>query len=203
MTRQIRFFILLTLFFSATSCNTSKYISSSHFSYLEGQASKTLQSIPSKGDSLLPRSVNHGTKKWRYVPYKDWTSGFWPGVLWYLYEATGKDAWKVQADKYTRLLTPLSQMPAIDHDLGFMVFNSFGNGYRLTKDPEYKQIILRTADTLATLFNPKVGTILSWPRPVPNMEWPQHNTIMDNMINLELLFWAARNGGIKGCTILQ
>ena len=41
-----------------------------------------------------------------------------------------------------------------------------GNGYRLTKNPAYKQVILDTADTLATLFNPIVGTILSWPREV-------------------------------------
>jgi unsaturated chondroitin disaccharide hydrolase len=68
---------------------------------------------------------------------------------------------------------------------------------RLTGNPEYKKILLATADTLATLCNPKVGTILSWPRSVPNMEWPQHNTIMDNMINLELLFWASKNGGSK------
>ena len=98
---------------------------------------------------------------------------------------------------YSRYLTPLSVSPALDHDLGFQVFNSFGNGYRLTGNPEYKEIILKTADTLATLFNPNVGTILSWPRDVPNMEWPQHNTIMDNMINLELLFWASKNGGDK------
>src|SRR5690606_3179045 len=94
-------------------------------------------------------------------------------------------------------LTPLSKELAMDHDLGFQVFNSFGNGYRLTHDSSYKSIILATADTLATLFNPKVGTILSWPRPVPHMQWPQHNTIIDNMINLELLFWASKHEGGK------
>jgi unsaturated chondroitin disaccharide hydrolase len=113
-----------------------------------------------------------------------------------LYEATGEEKWKSEANKFTTLLTPLSQQPAYDHDLGFQVFNSFGNGYRLTQDSAYKQVILRTADTLATLFNPKVGTILSWPRMVKQMNWP-HNTIIDNMINLELLFWASKNGGSK------
>ena len=76
----------------------------------------------------------------------------------------------------------------------FWFFCSYGNGYRLTKNPAYKQVILDTADSLATLFNPVVGTILSWPREVEPRNWP-HNTIMDNMINLEMLFWAAKNGG--------
>ena len=186
---------ILSLIIVLAGCGSAKLINNKHFNYLENQASITLQTIPSSGDSILPRNVNNGRKTWRYVPYQDWTSGFWPGTLWYLYEATKSEKWKLEADRFSRVLTPLSMMPAIDHDLGFMIFNSFGNGYRLTGNPEYKSIILRTADTLATLFNPNVGTILSWPRPVPNMEWPQHNTIMDNMINLELLFWASKNGG--------
>jgi len=197
MVFRIKALILLSCALGLSACSTKKYLSDKQFNYLENQASKTLQTIPTKGDSVIPRNVNKGSNKWRYVPYKDWTSGFWPGTLWYLFEASKQDKWKVEADKFSRLLTPLSQMPAIDHDLGFMIYNSFGNGYRLTQNPEYKQIILRTADTLATLFNPKVGTILSWPRSVPNMEWPQHNTIMDNMINLEMLFWASKNGGSK------
>lgn len=164
--------------------------------YCATQASQTLSMIPNEGN-LIPRNVAPGSKTWRFVEYQDWTSGFWPGILWYLFEATGDERWKTEADKFSRYLTPLSRQKAIDHDLGFQVFNSLGNGYRLTQNPEYKEIILRTADTLATLYNPKVGTILSWPRPVPNMEWPQHNTIMDNMINLELLFWASKNGGNK------
>lgn len=163
--------------------------------YCVKQSSDALQLIPNGGQ--IPRNIASDSKQWKFVDYTDWTSGFWGGELWYLYESTGDTKWESAADKFTRYLTPLSVTPALDHDLGFQVFNSFGNGYRLTKNPEYKQIILKTADTLATLFNPKVGTILSWPRAVPNMEWPQHNTIMDNMINLELLFWASKNGGDK------
>lgn len=163
--------------------------------YCVQQTSKTLNEIPDNG--LIPRNIAPNNPEWRMVDYTDWTSGFWPGELWYLFEATADSKWKKAADKYTQYLKPLSVSSATDHDLGFQVFNSYGNGYRLTKDPEYKAVLLKTADTLATLFNPKVGTILSWPRDVPNMEWPQHNTIMDNMINLELLFWASKNGGSK------
>lgn len=164
--------------------------------YCAAQANKTLKDIPSTQPDI-PRNIIPGTANWRYVEYKDWCSGFWPGTLWYLYEGTHQAKFKAAADKFSKELTPLSREPAFDHDLGFQVFNSFGNGYRLTKNPAYKKIILAAADTLATLFNPKVGTILSWPRAVPNMEWPQHNTIIDNMINLELLFWASKNGGSK------
>ncbi|MCL5128462.1 glycoside hydrolase family 88 protein [Algibacter sp. L4_22] len=163
--------------------------------YCVGQASSALKLVPAEGD--IPRNIAPGSKEWRYVDYKDWTSGFWPGELWYLYEFNNEKTWEQTADKFTEYLKPLSVTPALDHDLGFQVFNSYGNGYRLTKNPEYKDVILKTADTLATLFNPNVGTILSWPRDVPNMEWPQHNTIMDNMINLELLFWASKNGDNK------
>ncbi len=85
-------------------------------------------------------------------------------------------------------------VPVDNHDLGFMFYCSFGNGYRLTQDTAYHNILLTAADSLATLFNPKVGTILSWPSMREKMNWP-HNTIIDNMINLELLFWASKNGG--------
>jgi unsaturated chondroitin disaccharide hydrolase len=169
-----------------TSLNVNKQLE-----YCAIQASKTLQVIPD--DGTLPRVVLNGSKEWKFVSYKDWTSGFWPGKLWYLYEATGDKKWEREADKFSRFLAPLSVSKANDHDLGFQVFNSFGNGYRLTKNKEYKDIILKTADTLATLFNPKAGTILSWPQ----NKYDGHNTIIDNMMNLELLFWASKNGGNK------
>ncbi|SDT36148.1 unsaturated chondroitin disaccharide hydrolase [Mucilaginibacter mallensis] len=162
--------------------------------YCAVQAEKTLAAAPADTLNNLPRSINHDKTSWHYVNYNDWCSGFWPGILWNLYEATHDEKWKIAADKYTRELAPLAVHSGFDHDLGFMVFNSFGNGYRLTKDPAYKAVILKSADSLATLFNPKVGTILSWPSQVKKMGWP-HNTIIDNMINLELLFWASKNGG--------
>lgn len=161
--------------------------------YCARQAEKTLKTIPVAGNNI-PRNIDNGKTSWRYINYHDWCSGFWPGILWDLYDATHDNKWKAEADRFTRELTPLSQQSGFDHDLGFMMFNSFGNGFRLTQNPEYKRVILKSADSLATLFNPKVGTILSWPIQVKKMGWP-HNTIIDNMINLELLFWASKNGG--------
>jgi unsaturated chondroitin disaccharide hydrolase len=165
--------------------------------YCVTQANKTLKTLPADS-AQIPRSIANGKTDWRFVSYRDWTCGFWPGILWYTYDYTHDDAIKHAAERYSRALFPLVDSAAIDHDLGFQVFTSIGNGYRLTHDSLYRTVLLRAADTLSKLFNPKVGTILSWPREVPGVDWPlRHNTIMDNMINLELLFWAAKNGGNK------
>lgn len=148
--------------------------------------------------TMMPRNILSGESSWncKKAAKEEWTAGFWPGVLWYTYEGSGDTEIRAEAEKFTSSLAFLASTPAYDHDLGFLVFCSFGNGYRLTGNPEYKKIILDTADTLATLYNPKVGTILSWPREVNEKGWP-HNTIIDNMINLEMLFWAAKNGENK------
>jgi len=145
---------------------------------------------------LMPRSIPAGDSNWKYVPIRDWTSGFWPGICWYVYEYTRDEAWRAAAANNSLALQPIAYSPGFDHDLGFVLYTSLGNGCRLAGDTAYKRILLAAADSLATLYNPRVGTILSWPAMVTKMGWP-HNTIIDNMINLELLFWAARNGGGK------
>ncbi|KGL62288.1 glycoside hydrolase family 88 protein [Polaribacter sp. Hel1_85] len=140
------------------------------------------------------RNIPKDSVDWKVVGVKDWCSGFWPGVLWYAYEASGDIELKAEAERFTTPVKEIAYTPALDHDIGFQVFCSYGNGYRLTGNEEYKTIILAAADTLATLYNPKVGSILSWPIMVEEMG---HNTIIDNMMNLELLFWASKNGGNK------
>lgn len=186
------------------SCNSLKVESfdvTKSLDYCASQTQRTLTQL--KGDSsidytMMPRNILKGSNTWscRKATKEEWTSGFWPGVLWYDFENTKDPKIKQEAEKYTQSLGFLSRTSAYDHDLGFLVFCSYGNGYRLTGNPVYKQVLLNTADTLATLYNPKVGTILSWPRQIELNDWP-HNTIIDNMINLELLFWAAKNGGGK------
>lgn len=141
------------------------------------------------GDSIqYPRNTRvDGT--WRTVGPLDWTSGFFPGILWMLYERTGDGFFAESANRYTRGLEAVSRF-AGTHDLGFMVFNSYGQGYRLRPNEEYRAAIVRAARTLATRFNPTVGCIKSWDN--PRWEFP---VIIDNMMNLEILFWAAENGG--------
>ena len=140
------------------------------------------------------RIIPKGTTDWKVVGVKDWCSGFWPGTLWYAYEASGDEVLREEAERFTAPVKEIAYTVALDHDIGFQVYCSFGNGYRLTGNEEYKTVLLAAADTLATLYNPKVGSILSWPIMVEEMG---HNTIIDNMMNLELLFWASKNGGSK------
>ncbi len=119
-----------------------------------------------------------------------WTSGFFAGNLWYMYEYTKDPRWKTLAEKWTAPLKP-EQYNTGTHDLGFMLYCSFGNGYRLTRNPEYKDIMVQGAKSLATRFDPKVGLIKSWDK------FREHNypVIIDNMMNLEFLFWASKETG--------
>ncbi|MFI3316319.1 MAG: glycoside hydrolase family 88 protein [Rikenellaceae bacterium] len=142
---------------------------------------------------LYPRYIDHGDEGWTLVSVDDWTSGFYPGVLWLAYEYLGDEHLLKRAEAFTAPIANIGNREPRDHDIGFMVYPSFGNGYRLTGNPKYKEIMLAAADTLATLYRPKVGAIHSWPF---KSEY-EHNTIIDNMMNLELLFWAAKNGGDK------
>ena len=167
--------------------------------YCHEKVGKTLNELLASQDStaytMMPRNIEKNDTCWncRKATADEWCGGFWPGVLWMDYELSHDETRREEAERFTNSLEFLSKQPAFDHDLGFLVFCSYGNGYRLTHNPHFKQVILDTADTLATLFNPAVGTILSWPRNVEMLGG--HNTIMDNMINLEMLFWASKNGG--------
>jgi unsaturated chondroitin disaccharide hydrolase len=167
--------------------------------YCDTQVHRSLEDIGGDSINMIPRNILTDETKWNLRPIEigEWTVGFWPGTLWYNYENTPNDENRKAASHFTDILEPLTTLSAYDHDLGFQIFCSYGNGYRLTGDTQYKQIILNAADTLATLFNSKVGTILSWPREVDNERFAPFNTIMDNMINLEMLYWAAKNGGSK------
>lgn len=163
--------------------------------YCSQQIGKTLRELPN--DSVLPRSIDAGAATWTTTNNCDWTSGFWPGILWYNYEYSNKLTDKLQALAYTEHQRSLAnEQHNADHDIGFQLLCSFGHAYANTGRTEYKEILLAGADKLAQLYNPNVGTILSWPHAVKNDGWP-HNTIMDNMMNLQLLFFAAQNGGPK------
>lgn len=171
----------------------------SSLSYCHHQVERTLSELKSRESgidyTLMPRNIADTANVWhlRKATKEEWCAGFWPGVLWYDYEYTDDPAIREEAEQFTASLEFLAHTPAYDHDLGFLIFCSYGNGYRLTGNPAYKQVILDTADTLATLFNPTVGALLSWPRHVE--DYGGHNVIMDNMMNLEMLFWAAQHGG--------
>ncbi len=140
-------------------------------------------------DTLFPRTINpDGTLRTNTSEW--WTSGFFPGSLWYLYEFTGNDDLKTRALARTAAVEPESRN-ASDHDIGFKVYNSFGNALRLTGDTTNIPVLLTAAQTLTTRFDPAVGAIRSWGAH-PDTTSP-YLVIIDNMMNLELLFWATRH----------
>ena len=122
--------------------------------------------------------------------YKYWISGFFPGVLWYLYEDTPTEELKKYAELYTLRVMPAKDMTST-HDLGFMLYCSFGNGYRLTGNKSYMDVMKVGAESLASRYNDKVGAIKSWNS---NKKW-QFPVIIDNMMNLEFLSFMALNTG--------
>ena len=171
--------------------------------YCHKQVKRALAELQQKDGfydyTMEPRNILKGDKQkgWNCRKMdKDWCSGFWPGILWMDYQNTKDEAVKKTAEGYTESLKGIAYRPCHDHDIGFLMFCSYGKGYEVNHSPEYKKIILASADSLATLFNPIVETILSWPRMVEREHWP-HNTIIDNMMNLDLMFWASKNGGNK------
>lgn len=169
--------------------------------YCAKQVERALDSLRQTDGSydytMEPRNILQGETTWncRKACAEEWCSGFWPGILWMNYGVTQNENVRQQAQGYTESLAVLTQQPVFDHDLGFLVLGSYGKGYEQTKNAAYRQMMLDAADSLATLFNPMVGTILSWPRHVK--DYGGHNTIMDNMINLELLFWTAEQDSSK------
>ncbi|MEE9439435.1 MAG: glucuronyl hydrolase [Saprospiraceae bacterium] len=157
--------------------NNAMELASSHYKLM-------LSSIP---DTLLPRTVSKNNKL-ELVKSHDWTSGFFPGVLWNLYTYNNNAIYKKQAIQYTNLIKN-QQYNHSTHDLGFMLYCSYGNGYSITNDTAYKKILLNGAKTLSSRFNTKVGCIKSWDW---NPDW-QFPVIVDNMMNLEYLLWAFNN----------
>jgi len=154
--------------------NTSIEVSAHHLEMMAEEIS---------GQGKLPRSIRNG--EIRLENLYDWTSGFFPGSLWYMYEFTKDEKFKNHAKAYTDLLYDLKDYNGT-HDLGFMVYCSYGNGYRLTGDTSYIHVMVETSDNLISRFNETTGTIRSW----DFGEW-QFPVIIDNMMNLELLFWAS------------
>ena len=144
-----------------------------------------------KSPGTMPRSVNaDGTL--RMVGIGDWCSGFYPGLLWQMYQWSHDDFWRRQAVGETWRLQD-NQWNASSHDLGFMMHIPFGTAWRLTGERSYRDVVVQAARTLATRFDERVGCIRSWSWGTPE-RW-RFAVIIDNMMNLELLFEAARLTG--------
>ena len=140
-------------------------------------------------EGKFPRSYDAKAEKLVTSGSEWWCSGFYPGTLLYLYEQTKDEALYNEAMRMLKLLEKEKNNTST-HDLGFMMFCSFGNANRIAPKPEYKEILLTSAKSLSTRFNPKVGCIKSW-----DSKPTDFLVIVDNMMNLELLFWATEISG--------
>lgn len=137
----------------------------------------------------LPRTIEKGRLK--LVPSRDWTSGFFSGSLWYVYEYSKKQEWKAAAEMF---MAPIEKEKtnAGTHDMGFKIYCSYGNAYRLAPNNNYRQILIEAATTLCKRFNATAGVIRSWDHNRDKWDFP---VIIDNMMNLELLFRATQLTG--------
>jgi len=142
-----------------------------------------------KPNQVSPRTVENG--QFKMVVSKDWTSGFFPAELWFFYQYTKDKKWLALAKKYTEDIKK-EQFNTGTHDLGFMVYCPFGNGYKLTQDTAYRAVIIQAAKSLSTRFNATAGVIKSWDHNGDKWKYP---VIIDNMMNLELLFEATKLTG--------
>ncbi|MGJ7032546.1 glycoside hydrolase family 88 protein [Niabella hirudinis] len=127
----------------------------------------------------MPRSTQKG-----FQPIEDWTSGFYAGNLWLTYEFTGDKKILKKARQATALLEADKDL-TLNHDIGFIMYCSYGNGYRLTHDKVYKDILMHASRTALTRYNPQVQSIMSWD-PQPERDW-KFPVIIDNLMNLEML----------------
>lgn len=141
-------------------------------------------------DGRLPKSIKDGKLETSDCYW--WCSGFFPGELWYLYENNPTPELKKYAGLFTERLEKVQHVTD-NHDVGFMLYCSYGNGYRLTQNPAYKDVLVTGAGSLSTRFNPMIKAIRSWDF-TNNGKW-QYPVIIDNMMNLELLTWASKTTG--------
>lgn len=159
----------------------------------EQQLEKAIKIIkPLQDDThIFPRTLENN--KVKMVSSHDWTSGFFPGNLWMMYELTGNEKWKKRALDFT-LKLKAEQWNGNDHDIGFKMYSSFGHAIKYLDNPEYRDILIQSAKTLSTRYNPVVGCIRSWNSNPKTAHW-KYPVIIDNMMNLELLMWAAKETG--------
>ena len=181
--------------FMMAGCNLNKTatedIIAENITHAVSQYSLMTNQIEASGSILNPRTLDE-KKQVVYVPYDDWTSGFFPGSMWYMYQLTGDEKWEKLAVKYTEALDSVQYL-TWHHDVGFMVGCSYLNGIRMGHK-DYASVVLQTARSLSTRFRPEAGIIQSWDA---DRGWQAQRgwkcpVIIDNMMNLELLFWATK-----------
>ena len=195
---KTRLFSLLILAVCLISCNGRKDIIQENIEHAKAQLAHLIAASEANDTLQIPSTFKNGAIE--FVPTDDWVSGFFAGTLWYMYELTGDEYYAEQAQKHTEILHEI-QFLTWHHDVGFMVYDSYGNGLRLKNIPGYDTVLVNTAKSLATRFRPAAGILQSWNTHNP-AQWQAHRgwdcpVIIDNMMNLELLFKVTEMTGDK------
>ena len=186
MKKILVFFAAGLLFSCASNQNTCALLN--HSLSVSGEQLLLMDSVADTTSGTL-RSWDG--KNYRVQPHSDWTCGFYPGSLWLYYQLSGKEEYSDMARKYTARLNDIPYLTD-SHDLGFMVFCSYGKQYECLQDSSSVSAILQAAESLASRFDERVGLIRSWDFGPWN-----YPVIIDNMMNLELLFWASERSGMS------
>jgi len=188
----------LMMFFTMAAiccCNPKEEVGdfiSENISFARKQMGGAISVIEKSGRVLNPVKLNADGSVF-YCNYTDWRSGFFPGSVWYLYELSGDTSLLPLAVKYTEAIRDAQDL-TWHHDIGFMIGCSFGNGLRLTSNKDYEEVVIRAAKSLSTRFRKNAGVIQSWD---VDRGWQAERgwecpVIVDNMMNLEILFDATR-----------
>jgi len=183
----MKFFYCIIILFSTSVLKSDKNdIVSDNFFRVEKQYSIMLKAANDL--QQFPKTINKDGSIC-FTGIGDWTCGFWPGCLWQVFEYSKEDNWKQEAIKWTESLEK-NQYNTESHDIGFVMNCSYGNAFRLTGNVKYKNILVQSAKSLVTRFNPKVGALKSWNifKSWNGKSVYQYPVIIDNMMNLELLF---------------
>ncbi len=186
---------LMTPAFCHAENNDISNVINNDINFSTRQYSLMFQQIGREGKVRIPKTIDK-LGRMVYIPIDDWCSGFFPGSLCYLYQLTNDKSWLLQSKRFTEALDSIQYL-TWHHDVGFMIGSSYLNIYRLNPNKAYKKTIIQTAKSLCTRFRKKAGVIQSW-----NVDrgWQSKRgwtcpVIIDNMMNLELLFEATRLSG--------
>jgi rhamnogalacturonyl hydrolase YesR len=183
-------FALILLIFSCSKPNPMQEVITKSFKVVETQ-SVAMADYLSDQEGRLPRSYNQEKGENITSDSKWWCSGFFPGVLWYLYDYSRDSGHRSLAEKYSARVEK-EKFNTYDHDIGFQIYCSFGNGYRLTGRDDYREVLKVAGESALKRYNPFLGVIRSWDF---NRQTWQYPVIIDNMMNLELLMWNYHNTG--------
>ena len=202
---KCKWVLIIAIVFSLTSCKdvnkkdaiattveTKEELISRVFAFSEKQYDSLIHRIENNKPLLQPRGITEEGEL-RLKPFQDWTSGFFPGSLWYIYAYNHSNKWKDYAEQFTLALDSVKYITN-SHDVGFMLDCSYGNGYVVTKEKRFEDVLVKGARSLITRYRPEIGVIQSWDT-TPDMGWISERgwdvpVIVDNMMNLELLYKA-------------